>query len=115
MKKTSLMLVGVVVSMMILSGTVNAATAFASKFTVKQITGECLVKKPGADKFTAAKEGAAYAYGTVLKTGRKASAVVVFAPNNECRVLAQTLVAIQEKATPSDKLLNLTRGQVKVK
>lgn len=91
------------------------AGSFDKEFKVVKISGDCSVILPGGDK-QLAREGVSYPYGATVRTGRKASLVVVLSPGNEIRVLADTtFVADQNAKDASDKTIRMREGRIQVK
>jgi len=93
----------------------TSAAPFEQAFKITKINGECVVMVPDAKSFVAAIEGQAYPYGSKIKTGRKSSVVVEFSSGNFCRVLASTILAVNEQAKDKKaKTIKLDDGQISV-
>jgi hypothetical protein len=93
---------------------VNAAP-LPKEFKLTKINGDCSVALPGGDQ-QIAREGVSYPYGSTIKTGRKASLVVVLSEGNEVRVLAETtFVADQSAKNSSEKTIKLREGRIQVR
>ncbi|OGV62157.1 MAG: hypothetical protein A2498_14070 [Lentisphaerae bacterium RIFOXYC12_FULL_60_16] len=91
------------------------AAPFEPLFQIVSIEGECLVQPVGESNFSPAEPNKAYAYGSVVKTGRRSTAVIRFSEGNECRVLANAHLAILEDTTNQKlKTIKLTEGEVEV-
>lgn len=94
---------------------VAQAAPFEKEFKVAKVVGDCSVSLPDGGK-QAAKDGESYPYGSTVKTGRKASLVVVLSEGNEIRVLAETtFVADQNAKDAADKTIRLREGRIQVK
>jgi len=87
--------------------------AFDEQFMVREVVGDCQIAT-GTD-FQPAVEGQPYPYGSTLKTGRKSSLVIVLSDGNECRVLANTVMTLNE-ATLNKKVksVRLDEGKIEV-
>jgi hypothetical protein len=85
------------------------------EFKLAKVFGDCSVTLPGGDQ-QIAREGVSYPYGSTIKTGRKASLVVVLSEGNEVRVLAETtFVADQNAKNASEKTIRLREGRIQVR
>jgi hypothetical protein len=110
-------IVGACMVAAILSGTATLRAApFDKEFKVANVVGQCTIMLPGDKAERPAKEGGVYPYGATVKTGRKASLVVILSEGNEIRVLADTkFVADQNAKDASDKTIRLREGRIQVK
>lgn len=93
-----------------------SAAEFSKEFKTSKVVGPCAIVLPGTSAEQEAKEGGVYPYGTTIRTGRKASLVVILSEGNEIRVLAETtFVADQNAKDASDKTIRLREGRIQVK
>ena len=84
-------------------------------FRIVQIEGECFIRRPGDAAFEPAVDGRAYPFGSRIRTGADATAVLSLAPQNTVRVLANTDLVITEVSTAREhKRLLLDAGEVEV-
>lgn len=101
-------------SVIVLVGLTGAAP-FDAQFKLLKVENECQVKMAGDSAFKPAQIGATYPYGTTLKTGRKSSAVISFSDGNECRILARTVLTVNEDTKDRKlKTLKLAQGKAEV-
>ncbi len=93
------------------------AVPFDSQFELVKTTGRCTVRTPKSNGFVDGVERQKYPYGTILKTGRRSTAIIKFSHNNGCRVFARTTVAInQEIRNKKVKTLKfIAEGKVQVR
>lgn len=91
------------------------AVKFDPLFRVTSVTGECTVMPKGDTAFVPVQQDKAYHYGSVIKTGRKSSLIIVLADGNECQVLANAELEMQQDTTdPKLKIIKLKEGRVDV-
>ena len=101
---------GLVLGCFVLALPVLAAEAPGDTFTVVDFNGEVTVKEPDQDLFQNAEKGSSYAYGTEMKSGRKASALIRFSTKNTVRLLANTVVTIA-KGVRHPKLVRVAMAE----
>lgn len=98
-----------------LAGSVAWGAPFEQLFRIMKVSGDCSVKQPSQSRFVDAVEGSAYTYGTVIRTGRKSSALIQLSEGNECRVLAKAeLTLAEDTVDPKLKIIKLAEGKVDI-
>lgn len=97
------------------SATVALSAPFEPLFRITGISGTCTVSTPEMRGFEKAEEGKAYPYGSTVKTERRSSALIVFSEGNQCRLLANCTVTINEKSKDKSlKVIKLDAGKIEV-
>jgi hypothetical protein len=113
MKSVSVALVAAI-ALMIVASTAQAVT-FDPLFRITSVSGDCQVMPKGEKAFQAVKAGKAYHYGSHVRTGRKSSLIIVLSDGNECQVLADAdLVMNQDTKNSKLKIINLKSGTVDI-
>ena len=114
MKRYVLITLALIFGMHVLAG-VSFAAPFDMLFKIEKATGDCMVQTPGTPNFVKAKDGNVYPYGTKVRTGRKASLLIVFSEGNVCRVLSNAALTITQNAK-DEKLRSiiLDTGKVEI-
>ncbi len=89
------------------------AAPFEPLFRVMTPKGPCQVRKPGAEAFEAALKGKAYPYGTLVRCGAGASALIVLSDKDAVQIGADTTVEIANAPqNEADKVVRLLNGQI---
>ncbi len=84
-------------------------------FAVVKINGKAAYFKDGKE-YKPLREGTAYPYGTLIKTGRGTTVDIAFSPENVCRLMPRTRLAIvMDIKNPKLKRLKLEKGKVAIK
>jgi hypothetical protein len=93
-----------------------AAAPFEPLFRVVSPKGPCQARIPGATSFAPVQKGKAYPYGTAIRCGEKASAVLVLSTEDALQLEAGTAVELAAHPDdPSRKILRLQSGQVRTR
>ncbi len=91
------------------------AAPFEELFQITNIKGKCMVKTANSKHYVKAEPNKAYPYGTMVKTDKKGSAVIVFSKDNTCKLNAKTVIKIaEEKANKKNKIIEVDKGNIDV-
>lgn len=94
---------------------VASAKAFDPEFTVTKIKGAVDIRLPNSPRFVDAEVDGVYAYGSSLRTKRRASAEILFSQGNTCSIEENTIIDISEDSlNKMIKLLNLRTGKLDI-
>lgn len=90
-----------------------AAAPFEPLFRVVSLKGPCHALVPGSADFVPVQKGKAYPFGTAIRCGKNAGAVLAFSAVDAVQLEAGTAVATAEDpANPARKFLRLRAGRL---
>jgi hypothetical protein len=96
-----------------ISAGISPAAPFTAQLKVKQVTGQCTIREPGAADAVAAEEGKAVPYGSAIKTAAGGEVILSLSDLSVCRLAQKSGAVIEEDAADSKiKRLVLEQGAV---